>query len=287
MTVNLKKLISGGFERLYYGPMDTAGFLIGATGTAPANGNTNGSGMAKLDGVKTSNVTVPPGENKTQTGDDQGLGSILFPSVEYPAFDLEVGTMDLDFDALAQGTKVHNDGDTSFGSLQPSDPDYADMCLVLLRRAKGRATGSIGNAHWEGSILPRCTIQPLGGDGYKERELVTYKYRVIANPASLYPWGLAFGETNNGTTSMPIIPLTAEYRVHIQRFSGDGTQDDFILDYTPAAASAAKVRVYVNGVKLVYSTDYTVNVSTKTITFAGGSIPAASAKIVVHYEHLI
>lgn len=285
MTANLKKLIAAGFDSMHYFCVGSDGYMIGATRTAPSAGNTNGSGAAKADGVKTAQVAIPEGEVVNPTGDNQALGTFIFPATTLPTFNIALATMDLDFDALGQDTLTYDDGDTTFGALGPTEPGYPDMGLIFTRDARSRATGSIGSAHFEGIIVPKATLQPLGTSGFAEREATSYQHKVICNPADKFPWGLAIDATTVlGTPSVPIIPWTAENRLHIQRFTGNNTQTAFVLQYTPAAASGAKVRVYVAGAKQTYTTHYTVNVGTKTITF--GTAPGSNAIVVVHYEYV-
>lgn len=285
MAANLKKIISAGFERLYYGPTDSLGYLLGALAAAPTAGDSAGSGMGRLDGVRTADLAIQEPEAVSQGGDDGVLGIEIFEPDQLPAFTIETGSDDQEFAALCQSTKVHDIGDISIGVLQPNEPNYIDMCLLGVQRAKSRAAGSTGVRHWRGVLIPRATIIPLGPSGLNARQFSNYRYRVTANIADRYPWGLSLSDTNNGTTGAPILPMTAEHRLHLHRFTGDGTADDFVLAYTPA--SAAKVHVYVDGVLKTLTTDYTVDTATKTVTFAAGKIPAAAAKIVIFYEHLV
>jgi hypothetical protein len=72
----------------------------------------------------------------------------------------------------------------------------------------------------------------------------------------------------------------------VQRWTGNAIEDAFTLTQTPAGENGAKVRVYVAGVKKVYTTDYTVVAATKILTFEAGDIPADGAIVVAHLEHL-
>jgi hypothetical protein len=187
---------------------------------------------------------------------------------------------------LSQGTLVHEDGDTAFGVLQPADPTYPDMCLVFQRQAKSRESGSLGTSRIDGVIIPKAQIIPLGSQNFQGRSAAVFRYRVIANKSDKYPWGLAFGPTNLDTLEGPIIPFSSQYRLDVQRWTGNAIEDEFTLTQTPAGESGAKVRVYVAAVKKVYTTDYTVVASTKKITFEASDIPADGAIVVAHYEHL-
>lgn len=284
MAVNVRKIIAAGFERAYYGPIDSAGYLIGSTTTAPAAGAQAGAAMGRLLGVKTSDITLVEPEILTVTGDDQALGTFLFPATENPSFTIEVGVADLDLMALAQGTAVANIGDLSIGALQPDSPDFPNMCLIFMRRAKSKASGSDGAVQWEGIIIPNAQLFPLGSGNFTERQGASYSYRVVAQPASVMPWGQALGsgvgQLNLSTDFANLFPFTAENRITIHRFTGDGVEDEFTLGETPAAAN--KVYVYVDGALQTITTNYTI--SDKTITFGGGNIPANNSKIEVIYE---
>ena len=287
MAVNLKKLISAGADITFYGVLDSTGTFIGNSATAPAAGSQDGAPAAQLDGVKNAPHTVVEPESVTVTGDNSVLGQFQFEPAELASFVLEVGTRDLTFEALCQGTAVHDAGDLSIGVVQPGGVSYQDMCLLVEAEAKSRASGTTGVAAFETLLIPNCTIVPLMRDGYQERAAGTYRYRVTVNAVDSYPWGLALNDTNNGTTEGSGFIITSENRLHMMAFTGDGSETTFNLDYTPAEESGDKVLVYVDGVLSTYTTAYTVSASAKTMTFETGSIPASGAKIVVLYEYSV
>ncbi len=281
MVANLRRAIAAGYERLYYGMLDGAGYVIGTDIVPPASGAA-GSGMGRIDGVKTSAVAIAEPETVAVTGDDGVLGQFIFPPTDTPSFVIETGVNDLDLIAKFQGTKVEDAGDISIGILQPNAPSFPDVCLILQRRAKSRASASVGVSAWEGIIIPKCVLVPLGADTFTERGVATFRYKVSVNISTTMPWGKAIGETDNGTDGGAIFPFTAENRVHCHTFIGDGTISAFVLAYTPAATTVNKVRVFINGVAT--TTGVTIDSATKTVTITAA--PALGAKIVIFYEHL-
>jgi hypothetical protein len=283
MVANLKKSIAAGYERAYWGCLDTAGYVIGQDITAPAAGSDAGSGMGRIDGVKTSAITIAEPETVAITGDDGVLGQFIFPPTDTPSFIIEVGTNDLDLVSKFQGTLTMDTGDISIGVLQPNSPTFPDICLILQRRAKSRASGSTGVSAWEGVIIPKCTIVPLGSDNFTERGAVTFRYKVSVNVSTNFPWGTAVSDSANGTDGGVVFPFTAENRLHMHTFIGDGTETDFILTYTPASSALGKVRVYKDGV--IQTSGVTITTATKTVAFTVA--PASNAKIVVLYEHTV
>ena len=76
-----------------------------------------------------------------------------------------------------------------------------------------------------------------------------------------------------------VFPFTSDYPLLLVRYTGDGTQDDFTLPYAPGAATAANIRVRIDGVLATFTTHFTVTGS--VITFTEGNIPGNGAKIVV------
>lgn len=279
MTANAKQIIAAGFERMYYGPLNSTGRLLGGTATAPASGLTDGSPMLRMLGVKTSDLAIVEPEVQSSTGDDQSQGTFIFAPAANPSFNIEVAVRDLDFEALVQGTKVMAIGDISVGVLQPHDPEFPDIFLLGLRRAKVKTVGSDGIGGWEGVFIPRANLVPLGSNAYTERQVATYKYKVIANPCDRWPWGVAIDDATLGTTGGCIFPFTAENRLHAQRFTGDNTEDTFILAYTPI--STVKTHVWVNDTLL--SSGYAVTPSTKELVITVP--PALNAVIEVLYDH--
>lgn len=285
MAVNVKKFISAGADIAFYGTLDSTGYFIGGTGTAPVAGNQDGLPALVLDGIKNAPHSVVEPETVTVTGDNTALGQFQFEPAELASFVVEVGTQDLTFEALCQGTAVHDDGDLSISVIQPGAASYRDMCLLISSEAQSRAAGSKGTGLFHHLLIPSCTIVPMARDGFQERAPAAFRYKVQVNAVDQYPWGLALSEANNGTTESSGFYVTSENRIAIHAFTGDGIETAFNLDYTPAEASGDKCLVYVGGVKQTYTTAYTVNTSTKILTFETGSIPASAAKIVVVYEY--
>lgn len=277
---NERKPIAAGFDRVEYGVVDTDGYLVGSSATAPAAGNQSGSSLARLRGAKTFPISIPEAETQVATGDDVALAKFLFQAADFPAGVLETAVHDLDFDALAQGTLVRNEGDLSIGVLQPENPIYTDLMLLLQRQAKSFTSGSRGAKRWYGIVCSFVNITPLGVDSFTERQVATARYGFTLNSFDRSPWGSVLTVAAYGTERATLHPFTADNPTTMQRFTGNNTEDEFTLASTPV--SQAKTRVWVNGVVKTVVSDYTVNTSTKVVTFA--SPPASDAKIVVWYE---
>jgi hypothetical protein len=285
MAVNVTKFTSAGADIVYYGARDGTGYFQGATATAPAVGDQDGGPALKMEGAKTWPHTVTEPDTITVTGDDGVISQYQFEPVELPSFVVDHGVRDITLEALAQTTLVYAVGDASIGVIQPSVPTYQDMCAIVSSQAKSRASGSENSSMWDNLIIPNFQMVPLSRDSYAERAAGTHRYRITSNPASRFPWGEAMTEVNSGCTEAAAFIITTENRIHMHRFTGDAAEVQFNLDYTPAEESSDKCHVYVDGVVQVYTTDYTISASAKTLDFATGSIPASGAKVVIWYEY--
>lgn len=276
-----RKVIAAGFINMFLGTSDSNGYLVGNTLTAPTAGVAAGSPMLRVDGVKTSDISIVEPEIVTVTGDDGSLGQFVFDPASLPSFTLEVGIHDFDLEALAQGTLVETISEVDFGVLQPKTPVYPDMFLVLQRRAKSKVSGSDGVSEWEGVVIPKAQLVPLGSPNFTERAAASFRYRVNTNMADRMAHGVTLHVDRNGTEAAPVIPFTADNPIHFQRFTGDNSRTEFgPLTYTPV--SQAKTFAAINGLSRLPTTHFTVNTTTKMVTFLAA--PGTGAIVIVGYE---
>lgn len=275
---NERKPISAGFDRIHYGVIDSDGYLIGSTTTAPTGGNQTGSTMARLSGAKSAPITVLEPESVVATGDDSALAKFLFQAADLPAGVIEAAVQDLTFDALAQGTAVADIGDLSVGVLQPENPVFQDMTLLLQRQAKSYTSGSRGAKRVSGLIASFVNITPLGTDSFTERQVATARYGYTLSAFDRLPFGSVVNTTDFGTQRGVAFPFTADNYTIMQRWTGNGTEDEFTLSNTPISIS--KIRVWIDGVKKTPTSDYTLSGSTLVM----GSAPSNNAKIIAWYE---
>jgi hypothetical protein len=272
-----KTTIAAGFRDLFYGVVDSDGYFIGGTATAPTAGDQDGSGMIRLNGARTLPLNIPEPDIQVVTGDDEPMVSFEFDSENLPSGAFEMAARDNTFEALIQGTSVNVlSSDAEVSVLDPKDRASQTMCLLLSRRAKSWQIGTRGVARWESLFVPRCTIKPLGAS-IEQRTHTPYQYSINASRSDRTGWSTV-SETNHGTTAASIFPIDSDNPLHMQRFTGDNAETVFNLDYT--AVSGAKCYVFVNDVQQTITTEYAV--SGKTLTFVAA--PATDAVIVVLYE---
>ena len=271
--------ITAGTQWCFWGLLDATGQFYGTTGTAPAAGDQNGAAMGHFLGIqRTSPGPVEP-ENVPVDGDDTSLGALSFGPDEVPSFLVELGVFDLETQAILQSTLTTIIGEITIGVLQPINPEYPDMFLIIQAKAKKKDAGVEGAKAWMGYIIPRAEAVPLGRETFEHRTAATDRYKVTAQIAEMMPTGVTILEAVFGTTGAPIQPFTAENPIAQQRFTGDGAEDTFnITNFTPT--SQAKTAIYVDTAPQVPGVDFTV--ATNVITFIAA--PAADSKIQVLFE---
>jgi hypothetical protein len=272
--------IGAGFKALWYGITDDEGYLVGGAAAAVA-GDTEGSPMVRLETARVIDPVVPEPVTVDVDFDDDAGVSFTFPAASTPRGALEIAAQNLPFEALAQQTKVETIGDLEVGVRQPSGVTPRSLCLYQQRIAKEWIAGQRGHKKWQGLFYPNAELTPTGA-AFRNKEFVAERYIVSTSKTDRKPWGDLFSTADNGTLAAPVIPIHSDYPLHWHPFLGNGTQDAFLLDYTPV--SAAKVYVWVEGVKKDLTTHYTVNLGTATVTFTVGNIPAASARIIIGIE---
>lgn len=269
------KHIPAGFDHCFYGLLDSSGNLKGNSVAGASNGTIQG--MLRLEGARTIPLGIPEDEVTSVTGDNRPLVSFSFPGADLPSGILEMATRNLDFEAIAQGTSTETIGGIVKGALAPSNPAKPDVVWMFQRRSKKWQDGARGVGAWEAIVALRTNVTPLGS-AITERQFDAIRYSINLSAGDRSPWGASFTEAVQGYTYTPIETLEADNPLHMMGGYGNASQTLFTLDYTPAAAT--KVYVYVNGIRLAYTTGYTVSGKVITLTAA----PANGVHIGVIYE---
>lgn len=265
--------IAAGFDRVFYGVLNSTGYLIGQTVAGATAGSATGEAMARLEGARTIPVGIPEDDVLPVSGDNEPLVSFSFPSENLPSGVLEMAVRNQTFEALVQGSRVESLGDVTISALGPSGVTKPDMALLLQRKSKKWQSGARGSGAWEIVVVLKSNITPLGS-AIEQRQFSPYRYGINLSKSDRLTWGATFTELQHGTTSMPIAIVYSDNPMLIHAFQGDASRTAFTLPVTPK--SSAKVYVYSNGLR-VFPT-----ISDKTITFSAA--PASGAMIGVFYE---
>jgi hypothetical protein len=251
----MSERIAAGFDYIFYGVVNSSGYVIGNTATGATSGDATGQSLLRLDGARTIPVSLPPDEVVTVVGDNAPQVSFNFPPAELPSGQLEMSTRNSSFDALIQGTLVEDLADLEISVYGPGDRDQPDMCLLLMRKAKKWEIGVQGVKAWEIAFVPRCTITPLLMD-ITQREFTPYRYNINLQTSDRKPWGATFTAAVSGTRSGTIIIIDGDNPVMIHTHVGDAVEQNFDLAVTPV--SSAKTSPFVNGVTQTTPGDYSL-----------------------------
>lgn len=282
MAVNISKFISAGLDRVYWGVLASDGYIKGTTGTI-ANGSTAGMGLLY---AASADMTFPEANRVNIVANDVKIGTFTFQSTDTSAFTLELGASDLDFIAKAQGSSVYTLEDWNMGVMRPGEYTVTNIVMLLCSQSQSYASGSIGVAGFHNILLPNVSLVYQGKSGISAQGEEAFQFSATVNTVDTLPWGQTVIDNDFGVTSADAFEWYSENRVCMHTHLGDGAEDEIVLTYTPAAASGAKVLLWTDGTLKVYTTDYTVNTSTKTVTFGAGDIPTAGQVSVCVYEHV-
>lgn len=274
---SFNKSIAAGNAYAFIGFIDSNGFMIGSATTAPVSGAA-GSPMIPLLGIKTAAPTVPEREVVQVTGDDDLLGEFDFSSHTSRSFVAEFAVQDLATEALLLGTNVETLGEIRLGALDVLNPAELNVCLIIQSRAKKQDAGTVGQAGWQGVIIPLATAAPLGRDSFSERSPGVFRLQITPQTASNNPWGVTILDANTGTTGLRYRPFNAEKPITMHAHTGTGALSTFTLDYQPVSAAKTSVtqrRVAASVSSVSTSSPYSVTV---------GAAPIGGAPIVTVYE---
>lgn len=267
------------FNQLFL--LDSDGRLTGSTTSAPATGAT-GSPSLHLKGWKAGSPTVNEPESEVITGDDSRLGEFSYTSIAERRFTVDVAINDLAQSALLQGTNVETLGGIKMGVLDIIDLTDVNCGLIIQSPAKKYDSGSVGQAAWEGRIIPLATIQPLGRVDYNERSGAVYRLSVTPQTADRNPWGITIADANAGTNGATYRDFTSDNPVALHTYRAPGGLATFSLQHVPVNVASTYVVTRIPGGGYVVATVDSVDTAAKTFTL--NSAPAINSEVHVLYQ---
>lgn len=284
---NVKKVLSGGLRIGWYIPLDADGYFAGATGSLTPGPN-NGQAAYFMKGIKTANYKAIEPLVLTGTGEDQVQGQLVEPQQSLPNFDITSSVGDLTQDALQQSTATVDEGNVTYGVIQPYLPNYINSAIMVQRLSISKDDGaSLGNGNWDGVLFPKTQVVPMGSDGAAEKKVTDWKRHVICNPSSIFPNGMAVDITNFETSNGVEFPFTAPNKVMFFGWMGDGTSSIYNLPRTAIPGSGRLAPGFPNVVRvegLIVSA--TVTLVGSNYQFDLGGVQANRARIIAQVEFL-
>ena len=279
--LDVSKFSSLGVDSLFWAVVKN-GVPQGTSPTGLANGSA--AGMARLFGVTGIDVTEPTGGNVVTTGDNGVRNNFILQPQEFPTGTITRSEQDFDFNAVANGVKVVDVDDVEFVGGFPACYKYTDLCFTIISPAISSESASRGQKGYVIVDIMLANSHPALFNPYATATPQEYTASLILNRASTGLSGKPFTSATDGSTSFAYHAYSSDYPMVYHTLLGNGSANTITLDYTPVSADANSVRVYKEGVKLAYTTDYTVDVATKVVTLV--ATPTAGERVVSHYKFL-
>jgi hypothetical protein len=267
--------------KIFYWATKNGVYPNGTTTTPLSAGS--GAGMGRLSGVSGLSVTEPDSPIITASANNGVLVQFVGEPQELPSGTLTQQSLDQQFAAVATGVKLHTEGDYEYLPGFPACFNYADLFFVINAPAKSTEPATFGQSGWEVTEYFLVNAQAKSGGDKQTNTISEIASPLTLNRVGVLPSGVTITDSAYGTTQMAKRVYWAEYPITYHVFIGNGTATTVTLNETPAAANGNRVQVWNNGTALVYTTDFTVNVTTKVLTFA--SAPASNAVQVIRYAH--
>lgn len=278
MPVNVDQIIAAGFEELLIGINDSDGYPIALTGTLAPGAS---AGLSRFVGVQTANVNIPQANRVPVRGNNRVSGVFIFDPGETPTFEIEVGTLDLNLGAAIEGGKVRDVGDFSVRPIFTDTKQFKSCTLWFLSHATSQEDASDGLAVVYGLMVPRATLNYLGPTSIADVSERSWRYEVVVNPTSKYPWGELLTLENDGCTRASLFETTSEYWPDIVVAYGDDALTSVTLPYEPAGDETTnKTQAWIDGTTKALDS---VDTATKLVSWT--TALAAGEKMALLYEH--
>ena len=272
MTTQYDVGVPSGFDLIGYTIKNSDGYAIGGSGVLVA-GDPDGSPMLRLVGAQTVDPSLPESETVTAVFDDGPGPSRIFAATDNPTSVLEVGVTDFEAIARLIGGTVRTKAGAQFIQLGPTSIERPDLMMVFQHHSQSWAAG-YKNAEQRGGVwVPSIQVDPLGYP-LNQRQYHTMRFQMTIGKTDKHVTGESMIAGVDGFTDATILPFAGPNAQWLHSFMGNNSVDEFNLVYTPITPATLS-EVYVDGVKQVYTTDYTI--AGKVLTFV--SPPADQAVI--------
>lgn len=257
------KTIQAGTQAAWFGRLDSEARFTDISGSM--SHSTQLVGMQRILGIQSANPAPADTADVPVPGDDGILGQFTFEPDTLTAFDVLAGVFDLTQQAALQGTLVESFGEGYIGVMQPTAPDFIDICVIIQGRSKSQDSATRGLKAWSGILVPLAQGIPRGRESWQGRTAGADRLKVSPQVAAKKPWGVTITNTINGTDSAPLMPFTFDNPITLVGGIGNGVVTTFTLPEGVTPISAAKSPFLVGTTPI---TPASVNTANRTVTFS-------------------
>lgn len=275
---NAVKWTAGGLDAIHVAQRMGTGLFGGYAGLTAASTPGTGSGMRKLLGAQTAPFGTSETPVKPILGDDIVIDSFQFGLADVSRAMLILGANDGTFDNDAAGVSKKTVGVYDFYGQGDSIANPKSWMFLLTRQAHGKDSGNDGIAGWENELVLATQVQPLKSESKAHQAEGSFRQSVLFNQATKTYWGETC-QSAFGTVYRKSIIWASRLRCMIHVFIGDGTEDTFVMDYTPDVVATTKAW---NGTTAGALTVSTVTPSTKEVVLSAA--PGSGVPIIFLYQ---
>lgn len=273
-VANANAWVANGVTDVFWGA-NNSGVPYGSTGTISAGA---GAGMPRLRGIQSLSIAEPDSPRVYVNGDNGVLTSFLNRATELPGGTMAKGVFDQTFYNWSKGSSVTELADWDLAPFLAECDNFQNISFIVNSPAQAMETANFAEAGYQTIFLFNSLVQSKVLTQIQSAQLQVYNDLITVNPAGKTLWNTTLASTIGGYVTM------SPYPVHQHTFIGNASATTHTLTYTPAADDGDKVLVWVNGTLQTHTTNYSVNTSTKVLTFA--SAPASNAICTILYQYV-
>ena len=280
MTDNLNKFSGSGARLVYYDLWHATNSNY-VCGTNTALGNGEDSGMARLTGIFELGGTTPNASATPRLGDDGVVCTFMTSSSEAPSGNTIFGVYDQNFIANVMDKVVKAEGPHDMLGSSTSCNTFTPFHLVINTPAFAQDSGYEGESGYEVTEYLYGYAQDTSVNSQSHNTPHDYTQFLTFTDRGVMPYGEAFTNVAWGRTRMwKIGPYWSTHPVYYHTYIGDGgAAQTFTLGQIPYVAAVEGLQVWDDGVKMTYTTNYSVNITTGLVTFVGTD-PSAAGVVV-------
>lgn len=284
MTTGVKNYAIGAVEAVHYARLDAdTNIPQGQTGTIAAGSDES---MLTYKGFATFTDTPATAEAVPIQGDAGNIGNMFTRALDSSTGVLAFNTADNTFKATAEDLSLYTDGDYEVVGVDDKKTVLNPLAIIINAHATSMEDASLDEQGWVILEILKTTAEKtdsgLSGTDFNAQ---AQQYNLIFDSITNDMSGRTITDGNYGRTELRGREYWSENPVQRHTLIGNAVVTTTVLEKTPAAEDGAKVRVTIDGVAKVYTTDYTVVASTKTLTYVAA--PGADEEVVIDYEYLI
>jgi hypothetical protein len=253
-------------------PLDEDGLIsVTTTSAVPVQGTL-------ISGIKTATTSDPAPQRFTHYGQDRPYAQDSLPPTEVGALTITSEDGNLIVDALAEGNKVRDIGNTKWrGGNTDKRGNEPILGALFYRQALDTTPGSptFGKLRqWNVRIYPAARWSPATSS--MEAGATVKTLNGTPTPTGQTIWGENYQESTWGNSYAEYTEGNTNYQPRLNWYRGNGTLTAFQLSHPPAATD--ELLVWVDGTLTVPSA---VNVSATNPAFTLSSAAGTNAKKVI------